>query len=208
MEVLLRTLRTFNVALPAVYARGVRFQATASARSPTAPRQAACPCAPTPISQARLRADFGAYFAFLVSYMPLASQRKKSRIARVTRRAPAKSFVSGALRLWDNDPATTLLLSTAKPAKCPSTTPGSTTSTSPTTRTSRPTRPGRVEEAGRRASKAQAKECVEAWWQACPKQSSVHGRVRGAAHAGLGRRRSTIIPRGRSRASGWASSGP
>ncbi len=28
-----------------------------------------------------------------------------------------------------------------------------------------------AEEAGRRASKAQAKECVEAWWQACPKQS-------------------------------------
>ena len=28
-----------------------------------------------------------------------------------------------------------------------------------------------AEEAGRRASKAQAKECVEAWWQACPRQS-------------------------------------
>ena len=28
-----------------------------------------------------------------------------------------------------------------------------------------------AEEAGRRASKAQAKECVETWWQACPRQS-------------------------------------
>ena len=114
-----------------------------------------------------------------MSYMPLASQpcRRKGRIARVTRRAPAKSFVSETLQLWDNDPATTLhLLSTAASQMPIDYSRFDNIDVSDDEDEQAYKARKEAEEAGR-ASKAQAKE-AEAWWQACPKQSQFTVEVR------------------------------